>query len=65
MDEQLSSVVEKVFIDLYEEGLIYRGNRLVNWDPQMHTAISDLEVISEEEDGHLWHFNYPIADSED
>ncbi|MEQ8409866.1 MAG: valine--tRNA ligase [Gammaproteobacteria bacterium] len=62
MDEQLSSVVEKVFIDLYNEGLIYRGNRLVNWDPQLHTAISDLEVIAEEEDGFLWHFNYPLAD---
>lgn len=64
MDEQLSRVVEKVFIDLYDEGLIYRGNRLVNWDPQLHTAISDLEVISEEEDGHLWHFSYPIAGEE-
>ncbi|HBQ00531.1 MAG TPA: valine--tRNA ligase [Gammaproteobacteria bacterium] len=64
MDEQLSAVVEKVFVDLYKEGLIYRGNRLVNWDPQLHTAISDLEVISEEEDGQLWHFNYPIADSD-
>ena len=65
MDPQLSQVVEKVFIDLYEEGLIYRGNRLVNWDPQLHTAISDLEVISEEEDGSLWHFNYPIADGDE
>ena len=64
MDDQLSAVVEKVFVDLYDEGLIYRGNRLVNWDPQLHTAISDLEVISEEEDGQLWHFNYPIADSD-
>lgn len=64
MDEQLSAVVEKVFIDLYEEGLIYRGNRLVNWDPQLHTAISDLEVISEEEDGFLWHFNYPLSDGD-
>ena len=64
MDEQLSAVVEKVFVDIYKEGLIYRGNRLVNWDPQLHTAISDLEVISEEEDGQLWHFNYPIADSD-
>jgi valyl-tRNA synthetase len=64
MDEQLSAVVEKVFVDLFKEGLIYRGNRLVNWDPQLHTAISDLEVISEEEDGQLWHFNYPIADSD-
>ena len=62
MDEQLSSVVEKVFIDLYEEGLIYRGNRLVNWDPQLLTAVSDLEVISEEENGSLWHFRYPLAD---
>ena len=62
MDEELSEVVEKVFIDLFDEGLIYRGNRLVNWDPQLHTAISDLEVISEEEDGHLWHFRYPLAD---
>ncbi len=64
MDEQLSSVVEKAFIDLYDEGLIYRGNRLVNWDPQLHTAISDLEVISEEEEGSLWHFNYPLADED-
>ncbi len=64
MDEQLSAVVEKVFIDLYDEGLIYRGNRLVNWDPQLHTAISDLEVISEEEDGFLWHFNYPLSDGD-
>ena len=62
MDEQLSAVVEKVFIDLFDEGLIYRGNRLVNWDPDLHTAISDLEVISEEEDGSLWHFRYPLAD---
>jgi len=61
MDEQLSKVVEKVFIDLYDEGLIYRGNRLVNWDPQLHTAVSDLEVISEEESGSLWHFRYPLA----
>ena len=62
MDEQLSSVVEKVFIELYDEGLIYRGNRLVNWDPQLLTAVSDLEVISEEENGSLWHFRYPLAD---
>ena len=64
MDEQLSAVVEKVFIDLYDEGLIYRGNRLVNWDPQLNTAISDLEVISEEETGSLWHFHYPLSDGE-
>ena len=62
MDEQLSCVVEKVFIELYNEGLIYRGNRLVNWDPQLLTAVSDLEVISEEENGSLWHFRYPLAD---
>ena len=62
MDKNLSAVVEKVFIDLFDEGLIYRGNRLVNWDPDLHTAISDLEVISEEEDGSLWHFRYPLAD---
>ena len=65
MDAELSAVVEKVFIDLYDEGLIYRGNRLVNWDPQLHTAISDLEVISEEENGSMWHFHYPIADSDE
>ncbi|MEX2131888.1 MAG: valine--tRNA ligase [Pseudohongiellaceae bacterium] len=62
MDPQLSAVVEKVFIDLYDEGLIYRGNRLVNWDPALHTAISDLEVLSQEEDGSLWHFRYPLCD---
>ncbi len=62
MDPQLSAVVEKVFIELFEEGLIYRGNRLVNWDPQLLTAVSDLEVISEEENGSLWHFRYPLAD---
>lgn len=62
MDDQLSRVVEKVFIELYEEGLIYRGNRLVNWDPQLLTAVSDLEVISEEENGSLWHFRYPLAE---
>ncbi|MCH8258082.1 MAG: valine--tRNA ligase, partial [Proteobacteria bacterium] len=65
MDPQLSMVVEKVFIDLYEQGLIYRGNRLVNWDPQLHTAISDLEVIAEEENGSLWYFRYPVTDSEE
>ena len=64
MDEQLSKVVERVFIDLYDQGLIYRGNRLVNWDPALHTAISDLEVISQEENGSLWHFRYPLCDGE-
>ena len=64
MDEGLSGAVQEVFIRLYREGLIYRGKRLVNWDPVLHTAISDLEVISEEEQGHLWHFNYPLAGGE-
>jgi valyl-tRNA synthetase len=63
MDEGLSRAVTEVFVRLYEEGLIYRGQRLVNWDPVLHTAISDLEVISEEEAGHLWHIRYPIAGS--
>ncbi len=62
MDPKFSKVVEKVFIELYDEKLIYRGNRLVNWDPTLHTAVSDLEVLSEEEDGFLWHFRYPLAD---
>lgn len=61
MDPGLSAAVQEVFIRLYREGLIYRGQRLVNWDPALHTAISDLEVISEEEKGHMWHFNYPLA----
>jgi len=60
MDKGLCKAVQKVFIDLYNEGLIYRGKRLVNWDPVLHTAISDLEVISEEENGQLWHIHYPI-----
>ena len=64
MDQELSEVVQKVFVDLFDEGLIYRGNRLVNWDPQLRTAISDLEVISEEEDGSLWHFRYPLENDE-
>ena len=64
LDEGLSDAVGKVFVQLYEEGLIYRGKRLVNWDPVLHTAISDLEVISEEENGHLWHLKYPLADSD-
>ena len=62
MDEGLSEAVREVFVRLYEEGLIYRGKRLVNWDPVLHTAVSDLEVISEEEQGHLWHFRYPLTD---
>ncbi|MFV0276995.1 MAG: valine--tRNA ligase [Parahaliea sp.] len=61
MDPGLSQAVQEVFIRLYREGLIYRGQRLVNWDPALHTAVSDLEVLSEEEQGHLWHFRYPLA----
>jgi len=65
MDEGLSEAVREVFVRLYDEGLIYRGKRLVNWDPVLHTAVSDLEVISEEENGHLWHMRYPLADSDE
>jgi valyl-tRNA synthetase len=61
MDEGLSEAVQEVFIRLYKEGLIYRGKRLVNWDPVLHTAVSDLEVISEEENGYLWHMKYPFT----
>jgi len=64
MDEGLSRAVEEVFIRLYDEGIIYRGNRLVNWDPKLHTAISDLEVVSEEENGYFWYFRYPLANGE-
>lgn len=62
MDEDLSKAVKHVFVQLHKEGLIYRGKRLVNWDPVLHTALSDLEVLSEEESGHLWHFRYPLTD---
>jgi valyl-tRNA synthetase len=62
MDEGLSHAVTEVFVRLHEEGLIYRGKRLVNWDPVLHTAVSDLEVLSEEESGSLWHIRYPIVD---
>ena len=62
MDDGLSEAVKETFVRLYEEGLIYRGKRLVNWDPVLHTAVSDLEVVSEEEAGHLWHMRYPLAD---
>lgn len=61
MDEGLSEAVKTVFIQLYEEDLIYRGTRLVNWDPKLLTAVSDLEVVSEEEDGFLWHIRYPLV----
>ena len=59
MDEGLSDAVSEVFVRLHDEGLIYRGKRLVNWDPVLHTAVSDLEVLSKEENGHMWHIRYP------
>ena len=62
MDDNLSKVVTETFVRLYEQGLIYRGKRLVNWDPELKTAVSDLEVESAEEDGFLWHIAYPLAD---
>ncbi|MBF0138629.1 MAG: class I tRNA ligase family protein, partial [Magnetococcales bacterium] len=62
MDPGLSRAVTEVFVRLYQEGLIYRGKRLVNWDPVLLTAVSDLEVVAEEEEGHLWHMRYPLAD---
>lgn len=65
LDEGLSRAVLEVFVRLHEEGLIYRGKRLVNWDPVLESSISDLEVESEEENGHLWHFKYPIKDSDE
>ena len=64
MDDGLSNAVQEVFIKLHQDGLIYRGKRLVNWDPKLHTAISDLEVESREKKGSLWHFRYPLADGE-
>ncbi len=63
MDEGLSRAVQEAFVRLHADGLIYRGKRLVNWDPKLHTAISDLEVLSEEKTGSMWHFRYPLADS--
>ncbi|MFL2816162.1 MAG: valine--tRNA ligase [Alphaproteobacteria bacterium] len=65
MDEGLSLAVNKVFVDLYNEGLIYKDKRLVNWDPHLRTAISDLEVVQKEVDGYLWYINYPIKDSKE
>jgi valyl-tRNA synthetase len=62
MDAGLNKVVTETFVRLYNEGLIYRGKRLVNWDPKLHTAVSDLEVVQEEEDGFMWHLSYPLAD---
>jgi len=63
MDAERSKVVTDVFVRLFEQGLIYRGKRLVNWDPVLCTAVSDLEVVSEEEDGFMWHIRYPLADT--
>ncbi|MFZ1811360.1 MAG: valine--tRNA ligase [Candidatus Nitrotoga sp.] len=60
MDEGLSEAVTEVFVKLYEQGLIYRGKRLVNWDPVLGTAVSDLEVVAQEEDGFMWHIAYPL-----
>ena len=62
MDERMSRGVVETFVRLYQQGLIYRGKRLVNWDPKLLTAVSDLEVQSEEVDGHMWHILYPFAD---
>ncbi|MDP2100749.1 MAG: valine--tRNA ligase [Methylobacter sp.] len=64
MDEGMSDAVQEVFVRLYEEGLIYRGKRLVNWDPVLHTAVSDLEVLSEEENGFMWHLRYPLSNGQ-
>ncbi len=64
LDEGLTDAVNEVFVSLYDEGIIYRGRRLVNWDPVLHTALSDLEVLSEEEQGSLWHLRYPLWDAD-
>ena len=64
MDPHFTRAVVKVFVDLHKKGLIYRDKRLVNWDPALKTAISDLEVESHEVPGHMWHFKYPLADGE-
>src|ERR1700753_1065265 len=64
MDDGLSRAVLKVFVELYKQGLIYKDKRLVNWDPRLHTAVSDLEVENIEVKGHLWHIKYPIEDSD-
>ncbi|SJM93869.1 valyl-tRNA synthetase [Crenothrix polyspora] len=64
MDDGMSDAVQEVFIRLHEEGLIYRGKRLVNWDPVLHTAVSDLEVLSEEENGFMWHIRYPLSNGQ-
>lgn len=65
MDEGLNKAVRKVFVDLYNEGLIYKGNRIVNWCPKCQTAISDAEIEYEEQNGHFWHIKYPVVDSDE
>src|SRR5699024_3653977 len=65
MDEGLSDAVQKVFIELYKDGLMYRGKRLVNWDPILKTAVSDIEVESNEEESSMWHLRYPIAGTDE
>ena len=65
MDEDLSIAVRKAFVKLYNDGLIYRGKRLVNWDPSLLTAVSDLEVLNKEENGSLWYIRYPVNDSDE
>ncbi|WP_283392260.1 valine--tRNA ligase [Photobacterium phosphoreum] len=62
MDDGLSNAVQEVFVRLYQEDLLYRGKRLVNWDPKLHTAISDIEVENKDVKGYMWHFRYPLAD---
>jgi len=62
MDDGMSEAVQEVFVRLFEDDLIYRGKRLVNWDPKFHTAISDLEVENKDKKGHMWHLRYPLAD---
>ena len=64
MDDGFYKAVQEVFVRLYDDKLLYRGKRLVNWDPKLHTAISDLEVENKDENGHLWHFRYPLADGQ-
>src|SRR5260370_40028778 len=64
MDAGMSRAVTEVFVRLYQEGLIYRGKRLVNWDPVLKTALSDLEVVADEEVGSLWHLRYPLGDGD-
>jgi len=64
MDDGLSDAVQEVFVRLYQDDLIYRGKRLVNWDPKLHTAISDLEVENKDKKGHMWHLRYPLADGQ-